>query len=87
MRTLYSPMICILLSALLGACSTTSGGNGSSASAAPDVPEPLEEIAPGMLRGYFPIEEQLDSKVFVLPSPAEDSAMQAMDTALSLIHI
>lgn len=35
-----------------------------------------------MLQGYLDIEtEQLDSKVFVLPAPSEDSAMQAMDTA------
>ena len=81
MKALYSPIVCLLLAAGLGACSTTSGGDGSSTSAAADLPDQLEEIAPGMLQGYFPIEEQLDSKVFVLPSPAEDSAMQAMDTA------
>ena len=46
-----------------------------------DVPDALEEIAPGMLRGYIDIEEQLDSTVFVLPSPAENSALQALDSA------
>ena len=46
-----------------------------------EVPEALEEIAPGMLRGYIDIEEQLDSTVFVLPSPAENSALQALDSA------
>jgi acid phosphatase (class A) len=81
MKTLYSTIVCLLMAAGLGACSTMSGGDGSSTSAARDLPDQLEEIAPGMLQGYFPIEEQLDSKVFVLPSPAEDSAMQAMDTA------
>ena len=40
-----------------------------------------KEIMPGMLQGYLSKEEQLDSKEFVLPSPAEDSARQAMDTA------
>ena len=46
-----------------------------------EVPDALEEIAPGMLRGYIDIEEQLDSKVFVLPAPEDDSAKQAMDNA------
>ena len=81
MRTLYSPIICMLLAAVLGACSTTTGGKNAATSAGPDVPDQMKEIAPGMLQGYFPVEDQLDSKVFVLPAPAEDSAMQAMDTA------
>jgi acid phosphatase (class A) len=41
----------------------------------------VKEIMPGMLQGYLAKEELLDSKVFVLPAPAEDSARQAMDTA------
>jgi acid phosphatase (class A) len=43
--------------------------------------EQVKEIMPGMLEGYLTKEEQLDSLEFVLPSPAEDSARQAMDTA------
>ena len=81
MRTLCAPVICILLAVAVGACSTPSGGSKPSASAGLELPDQLQEIAPGMLQGYIPIEEQLDSKVFVLPAPAEDSAMQAMDTA------
>ncbi len=36
---------------------------------------------PGMLQGYLAKEEQLDSKTFVLPAPAADSVMQALDKA------
>ena len=45
--------------------------------------EQVKEIMPGMLEGYLPKEEQLDSKVFVPPAPGEASALQAMDTAWS----
>ena len=45
--------------------------------------EQVKEIMPGMLEGYLPKEEQLDSKVFVPPAPSEASALQAMDTAWS----
>lgn len=41
----------------------------------------VQEIMPGMLQGYLSMEDQLDSKLFVLPSPAEDSKIQAMDSA------
>lgn len=43
--------------------------------------EQVEEILPGILRGYLADDERLDSKMFVPPSPAEDSARQALDTA------
>ena len=43
--------------------------------------EQVKEIMPGMLEGYLSKEEQLDSKAFVVPAPAGDSALQAMDTA------
>lgn len=45
--------------------------------------EQVKEIMPGMLEGYLPKEEQLDSKVFVPPAPGEASALQALDTAWS----
>jgi len=41
----------------------------------------IKEIMPGMLEGYLTREEQLDSKKFVLPAPATDSARQTADTA------
>ncbi|MDV7145802.1 phosphatase PAP2 family protein [Tropicimonas sp. TH_r6] len=41
----------------------------------------IAEIMPGMLEGFLTEEEQLDSKAFVLPAPAVDSARQAMDSA------
>lgn len=43
--------------------------------------EQVKEIMPGMLEGYLTKEEQLDSKEFVLPSPAKDSARQEVDNA------
>lgn len=45
--------------------------------------EQVAEIMPGMLEGYLSKEEQLDSKAFVLPAPAEESARQAMDSAVA----
>jgi acid phosphatase (class A) len=45
--------------------------------------EQIEEIAPGFLQGYLTPEDQLDSKEFVLPAPAEDSAQLDLDTAWS----
>lgn len=44
------------------------------------VGEQVKEIVPGMLEGYLTKEEQLDSKEFVLPAPAEDSSRQTADT-------
>jgi len=66
----------VLLFALsLPACSTFN------TESAPAVDEEVGEIMPGLLEGYIPQEEQLDSRVFVLPSPESDSAVQALDTA------
>jgi len=45
--------------------------------------EQVTEIMPGMLEGYLSKEEQLDSKAFVPPAPAEESARQAMDSAVA----
>lgn len=64
------------LALVLSGCATT-----QPEAPAAEVPDAVEEIAPGMLRGYIDIEEQLDSTAFVLPSPPEDSALQALDTA------
>ena len=81
MKTTISLLMAILLAAMLSGCSTT---NKSKAATTPEdvgVGEQVEEIMPGMLQGYLDMEEQLDSKAFVLPSPAEDSVIQMMDTA------
>jgi acid phosphatase (class A) len=43
----------------------------------------IEEIAPGLLRGYLQEDEQLDSMLFVLPAPTSGSARQALDTAVA----
>lgn len=43
----------------------------------------IAEIAPGLLRGYLTDDEQLDSKLFVLPAPASGSARQALDTTVA----
>jgi acid phosphatase (class A) len=81
MRSKPKVLCAVLLAILLGGCSTVPQEQKSSDETGFEVPESVGEIAPGMLEGYLPIEEQLDSKSFVLPSPPEDSALQAMDTA------
>ncbi len=59
--------------ALISAC----GSQGTPKPAA-EIPE----IRPGILMGYLPMEEPLDSKAFVPTAPAEDSPRQAMDDAV-----
>lgn len=71
----------LLVVASLAACSTVSTETAQTDSTAEGVE--VGEIMPGLLEGYIPPEEQLDSKVFVLPPPANGSAMQALDTAWS----
>ena len=81
MKSTNSPLSIILLITTLTACSTM---QKTQPTAAPDTAAAggqVEEIMPGMLRGYLSEEDQLDSKAFVLPAPTEDSALQAMDTA------
>lgn len=69
--------LAVMLAATLAACSGMQSGPSEA-----DVAEAeVKEIAPGILEGYLPQEEQLDSKLFVPPAPAPDSARQAMDTA------
>ncbi len=67
---------------ILVAC-TGMGTASEPAAQASAISEEVAELAPGFLQGYLTTEEQLDSVQFVLPSPAPDSAMQAMDTAWS----
>ena len=81
MKSNFSPLIIILLTAALGACSTMEKTQSTAADDAASAGGQVKEIMPGMLEGYLSKEEQLDSKAFVLPAPVEDSALQAMDTA------
>ena len=60
--------------ALISAC----GSQGTTKPVAEEVPE----IHPGILMGYLPMEEPLDSKAFVPAAPAGDSPRQAMDDAV-----
>jgi len=69
-----------ILVASLTACSTVSTESAPSDLTAA-TGEQVREIMPGLLEGYIPQDEQLDSEVFVLPAPASDSALQALDTA------
>ena len=46
-------------------------------------PQEIPEIAPGVLIGYTPIDQPMDSKAFVLPAPTAGSARQAMDEAIA----
>ena len=84
MKFMYSPLIAVLLTTTLAPWSTLAATHSEA------VPEPaagageqVKEIMPGLLQGYLSKEEQLDSKAFVLPAPAGESARQAMDTAWS----
>jgi acid phosphatase (class A) len=71
----------ILLTMSISACSTMETTQPKAATATTTMGDQVQEIMPGMLQGYLTKEEQLDSKVFVLPAPAKDSTRQAMDTA------
>ena len=46
-------------------------------------PQEIAEIAPGVLMGYTPMDQPMDSKVFVLPAPAPGSARQTMDEVIA----
>ena len=81
MKLKFSPLGAVVMAAALAACSTMETTKSATPKGSVVTGDQVEEIMPGMLQGYVPIEEQLDSKVFVLPAPVEDSAMQAMDTA------
>lgn len=81
MKSQFSPLIVVLLTAVLTACSTLQTSQPGAAPDAVAAGEQVQEIMPGMLQGYLAKEELLDSKEFVLPAPAENSARQAMDTA------
>ncbi len=82
MKTTFSILAALLLAIMLSSCSNTSSKpRTSTPQGSVSMGDQAEEIMPGMLQGYLDMEEQLDSKAFVLPSPSEDSAMQAMDTA------
>lgn len=74
-----SPVL-VLLIAALSACSTNQAGPAQSAREAA-AREQVQEIAPGFLQGYMTSDDQLDSKEFVPPAPAKDSARQALDSA------
>lgn len=63
----------LCLIAGLGACSGM-----QTSPAKQDVPE----IRPGILQGYLPMDELMDSKAFVPPSPAANSPRQDMDDAV-----
>jgi|TARA_B100001123_G_C15131781_1_gene955656 acid phosphatase (class A) len=81
MKPVFPSLLVVVLVTCLSACSTIekiqSMATGESAAAERQV----KEIMPGFLEGYLPRADQLDSKVFVLPSPAKNSARQALDNA------
>ncbi|MDH3788244.1 MAG: phosphatase PAP2 family protein [Xanthomonadales bacterium] len=81
MQLTFAQLSTIVVAATLAACTTTDTTKPAIPKGSVDMGVQVEEIMPGMLQGYLDAEEQLDSKVFVLPAPAEDSATQAMDTA------
>ena len=81
MKMTCSMLAALLLAITFSGCGTTSKDKTSAKQDAAGAGDQVEEIMPGMLQGYLDLEEQLDSKEFVLPSPTEASAQQAMDTA------
>ncbi len=80
MRNRYSLTMAALLAITFGGVSLALAASGGGTQQVTVAGEQVEEIMPGMLEGYLTKEEQLDSKKFVLPSPAEDSSRQAGDT-------
>jgi len=74
-------LLALLLAGLAG-CSAINTRPEATA-AVPASPEQVPEIMPGVLQGYLPKEDQLDSEAFVLPAPTENSARQKLDTAWS----
>lgn len=85
MKSTFSTLFIILLTAAFGACTTVKiqpeATKAETTKIVMVAGKRVKEFIPGMLEGYLTKEEQLDSKKFVLPSPAKDSALQAMDTA------
>jgi acid phosphatase (class A) len=78
--TLIVPSV-VLLAITLAACSAIETTQSPTAPQSAVAGEQVQEIMPGMLQGYLDMEEQLDSKAFVLPSPDEGSVMQSTDMA------
>ena len=79
MKNGYSLTMASLLAITLGFVSPALAASGD-AQQVTVAGEQVNEIMPGMLEGYLSKEEQLDSKEFVLPSPAGDSSRQEGDT-------
>ena len=73
MKSLVQP-VAILVVLLLGACSTNQPNLTEAA---------VPEIRPGILQGYLPMDDLMDSSVFVPPAPEAGSARQALDDAVS----
>jgi acid phosphatase (class A) len=74
MKTNLSIYMSLLIAAALITCFSVVGSRAAGAG------DQVKEIMPGMLEGYLTKEEQLDSKEFVLPAPAENSSRQTGDT-------
>jgi len=73
--SLYRGTLATLL-CLVGACSSLTA----------DKPGPVAEvpeIRPGILQGYLPINDPLESVIFVPASPEENAARQQLDNAIS----
>ncbi|MGI9522466.1 MAG: acid phosphatase [Hyphomicrobiaceae bacterium] len=71
----------IVVAIYLAAIAAPGRTNAADRSATASSGQQVKEIMPGMLEGYLAKDEQLDSKAFVLPAPAEGSALQALDDA------
>ncbi|MFQ6538042.1 MULTISPECIES: acid phosphatase [Aphanothece] len=75
----------VLLAPLLAGLGGSAGFNGSGAAqaAVPPSAEAIQELVPGVLQGYLPAAERLNSLNFVPPAPEGASARQLLDTLWS----
>ncbi|MEJ2530272.1 MAG: phosphatase PAP2 family protein [Halioglobus sp.] len=76
MSSLFYRGTLAFLLCLLGAC-------GSLTAEKPEPVAEVPEIRPGILQGYLPMNDPLESVIFVPASPAENAARQQLDNAIS----
>lgn len=73
----------LLLTAIFGTADTLQADTSLEKKTVTVAGVQIEEIAPGLLRGYLEEDEQLDSLLFVQTPPDKGSARQAFDTAVA----
>ncbi len=74
MKRINQLALTLMMAAAIVGCATT---------ATEPPPAEVPEIRPGILMGYLPMDTPMDTRVFVPPAPAADSALQALDDAVA----